>query len=76
MTAWALQGTALDMVEDLNHAMGFVFANAQRWGGDPDHVFLCGQSCGGHLASLAVLTQVRLRQWVAASALDVANLSC
>ncbi|GAB4821326.1 hypothetical protein N2152v2_008372 [Parachlorella kessleri] len=51
------QGTALDMLRDINQGMNWVFDNIAGFGGDPSQVYLCGQSCGGHLASLAVLTQ-------------------
>jgi prenylcysteine alpha-carboxyl methylesterase len=45
------------MVEDVNTGIAWVLRKAQRYGGDPDSVFLCGQSAGGQLAALALLKQ-------------------
>lgn len=53
-----LQAIALEMVQDINCGVSWVLSNILHYGGDPGQVFLAGQSCGGHLASLAVLTQV------------------
>lgn len=53
----ALQGTALDMVEDVNTGVAWALRKAERYGGDPERVWLVGQSAGGQLALLALLTQ-------------------
>lgn len=39
--------------QDLQCAIRFVHANAEKYHVDPKHVFLIGQSAGGHLVSLA-----------------------
>lgn len=41
-----------DAAEDVHAAVGFVRANAQRFGVDPDRLGACGASAGGHLALL------------------------
>jgi acetyl esterase/lipase len=38
---------------DLDRAIRFVRANAQRWNLDPDHIIVAGASAGGQLAALA-----------------------
>ena len=40
---------------DINYAVRWVKANADRLGVDPARVALCGQSSGGHLAMLAAM---------------------
>jgi acetyl esterase/lipase len=39
--------------QDLQCAIRFVHANAEKYNIDPDRIFLMGQSAGGHLVSLA-----------------------
>jgi acetyl esterase/lipase len=51
------QGSAADMLEDVNTGIAWVLRKAERHGGDPDATFLVGQSAGGQLAMLAALTQ-------------------
>lgn len=61
-----LQGSALDMLEDVNTGIAWVLRKVQRYGGNPDQVWLVGQSAGGQLAMLALLSQaaqVRLASW-------------
>jgi acetyl esterase/lipase len=43
------------MVQDVSQGMEWVFQNIARFGGDPSQVYLMGQSCGGHLCTLALL---------------------
>lgn len=52
------QGTALDMLEDINTGIRFVLENAHLYGGNLDDCTLIGQSAGGHLCALALLAQV------------------
>jgi hypothetical protein len=52
-----LQGSALDMLEDVNTGIAWVLRKVERYGGNPDHVWLVGQSAGGQLAMLALLSQ-------------------
>lgn len=51
------QGSALDMLEDVNTGIAWVLRKVQRYGGNPDQVWLVGQSAGGQLAMLALLSQ-------------------
>ena len=55
-----LQGTIVDMLEDVNTGIGWVLQKISNYGGDPERVYLVGQSCGGQLCSLATLIQVHL----------------
>lgn len=41
-----------DMVEQLAGMVGWVHANATRFGGDPDRILLSGHSSGAHLAAV------------------------
>lgn len=51
------QGSALDMLRDVNTGISWCMKNAELYGGNGE-VFLVGQSAGGHLTSLALLAQV------------------
>ena len=46
------------MLEDVNTGIAWVLARCRSYGGDPDKVFVVGQSCGAQLGTLAFLTQV------------------
>jgi prenylcysteine alpha-carboxyl methylesterase len=51
------QGSALQMLEDVNTGIAWVVRKIERYGGDPDSIYLVGQSAGGQLAMLALLNQ-------------------
>ncbi|KAF8072911.1 hypothetical protein HT031_000571 [Scenedesmus sp. PABB004] len=51
------QGSALDMLEDVNTGIAWVLRKIERRGGDPERVWLVGQSAGGQLAMRALLSQ-------------------
>lgn len=51
------QGGAMDMLEDINTGIDWALNNLELYGGNPESVFLVGQSAGGHLTSLALLAQ-------------------
>jgi len=43
-----------DIVADTRAAIAWVHANAERFGGDRDRLYLSGSSAGGHLAGMAM----------------------
>mmetsp|Transcript_12220 Transcript_12220/g.14202 ORF Transcript_12220/g.14202 Transcript_12220/m.14202 type:complete len:160 (+) Transcript_12220:115-594(+) len=43
------------MVEDVFHGLDWVQSNIGAYGGDPENIFLLGQSAGAHLGMLSVL---------------------
>lgn len=46
------------MLEDVNAGIAWTLAHAEEHGGDPQHTYLVGQSCGAQLAALSLVTQV------------------
>lgn len=52
------QGTIVDMLEDVNTGINWVMQKISHYGGDPEQVYLVGQSCGAQLCSLTTLLQV------------------
>mmetsp|Transcript_31625 Transcript_31625/g.36901 ORF Transcript_31625/g.36901 Transcript_31625/m.36901 type:complete len:227 (-) Transcript_31625:734-1414(-) len=46
------------MVEDVHDAIRWTIQNCRKYGGDPDKIFLVGQSAGGHLVLCTVLRQI------------------
>ena len=53
-----VQGTIVDMLEDVNTGINWVLQKISHYGGDPEQVYLVGQSCGAQLCSLTTLLQV------------------
>ncbi|GAY46219.1 hypothetical protein CUMW_095290 [Citrus unshiu] len=51
------QGTISDMVKDVSQGISFVFNNIADYGGDPNRIYLMGQSAGAHISSCALLEQ-------------------
>ncbi|XP_021847122.2 isoprenylcysteine alpha-carbonyl methylesterase ICME isoform X2 [Spinacia oleracea] len=51
------QGTVSDMIKDVSQGISFVCNNIAAVGGDPDRVYLIGQSAGAHLSTCALLEQ-------------------
>jgi len=60
-----VQGTALDMMEDVNTGIGWVLSRIRHYGGDPRRVYLVGQSCGAQLSMMCLVTQVLASQHTA-----------
>ncbi|XP_025882139.1 probable isoprenylcysteine alpha-carbonyl methylesterase ICMEL1 isoform X1 [Oryza sativa Japonica Group] len=51
------QGTIGDMVEDASQGIAFVCNNIASYGGDPERIYLVGQSAGAHIAACTLLHQ-------------------
>ncbi|KAG9151889.1 hypothetical protein Leryth_002163 [Lithospermum erythrorhizon] len=51
------QGTISDMVKDASQGISFVCKNIAEYGGDPNRIYLMGQSAGAHIAACALLEQ-------------------
>ncbi|XP_068642177.1 isoprenylcysteine alpha-carbonyl methylesterase ICME-like isoform X2 [Aristolochia californica] len=51
------QGTISDMVKDVSSGISFVCNNIAEFGGDPNRIYLIGQSAGAHIAACTLLDQ-------------------
>ncbi|GJM93771.1 hypothetical protein PR202_ga10359 [Eleusine coracana subsp. coracana] len=51
------QGTIGDMVKDASQGISFVCNNIASYGGDPNQIYLMGQSAGAHIAACALMEQ-------------------
>ncbi|PKA49284.1 Isoprenylcysteine alpha-carbonyl methylesterase ICME [Apostasia shenzhenica] len=51
------QGTISDMIRDVSQGISFVCNNIAVYGGDPNRIFLMGQSAGAHIAACSLLRQ-------------------
>ncbi|XP_057979088.1 isoprenylcysteine alpha-carbonyl methylesterase ICME-like [Malania oleifera] len=51
------QGTIGDMVKDVSQGISFVCNNIAHYGGDPNRIYLAGQSAGAHISACALLAQ-------------------
>ncbi|XP_057415997.1 probable isoprenylcysteine alpha-carbonyl methylesterase ICMEL1 isoform X2 [Lotus japonicus] len=51
------QGTIGDMVTDASQGISFVCNNIAEYGGDPNRIYLMGQSAGAHIAACAIVEQ-------------------
>ncbi|XP_039034809.1 probable isoprenylcysteine alpha-carbonyl methylesterase ICMEL2 isoform X1 [Hibiscus syriacus] len=51
------QGTISDMVKDVSQGVSFVCNLIARYGGDPNRIYLTGQSAGAHISSCVLLEQ-------------------
>src|ERR1700676_3827881 len=49
-------GSLFPMAEQVRRAIAWVYRNAASFGGDPDHLYIGGQSSGAHLAAVALTT--------------------
>lgn len=50
------------MMEDVNAGIAWVLLRIRQYGGDPERVYLVGQSCGAQLSMMSLVTQVRVVQ--------------
>ncbi|KAK5817981.1 hypothetical protein PVK06_022911 [Gossypium arboreum] len=51
------QGTISDMVKDVSQGISFVCNLIDRFGGDPNRIYLMGQSAGAHISACVLLEQ-------------------
>ncbi|XP_041004230.1 probable isoprenylcysteine alpha-carbonyl methylesterase ICMEL2 [Juglans microcarpa x Juglans regia] len=51
------QGTISDMVKDASQGISFICNHIAEWGGDPNRIYLMGQSAGAHISACALLEQ-------------------
>ncbi|CAN6478418.1 unnamed protein product [Victoria cruziana] len=51
------QGTISDMVKDASQGISFVCNNIAAYGGDPNRIYVMGQSAGAHISACAVVEQ-------------------
>lgn len=51
------QGTISDMVNDVSQGISFVCNHISEYGGDPNRIYLVGQSAGAHISVCALLQQ-------------------
>jgi len=49
-------GALAPVVEQIRHAISWIYRNATRFGGDRNRIYLSGHSSGGHLAAIALMT--------------------
>ena len=49
-------GSLFPMAEQMRRAIAWVYRNADSFGGDPDRLYIGGQSSGAHLAAVALTT--------------------
>jgi arylformamidase len=52
-------GSLTVLADQVRRALAWVYENIARFGGDPNRLFLGGQSSGGHLAAVALTTDWR-----------------
>ncbi|KAJ0257818.1 isoprenylcysteine alpha-carbonyl methylesterase ICMEL1 [Hirschfeldia incana] len=52
------QGSISDMVKDASSGISFICNHIAEYGGDPNRIYLMGQSAGAHIAACAIVDQV------------------
>jgi arylformamidase len=50
------QGDLMPMARQVRSAVAWVYKNGASFGGDPNRVYVCGHSSGGHLAGVVLTT--------------------
>jgi arylformamidase len=49
-------GDLIPMVDQVRRAVAWIAKNAAQFSGDPDRIYICGHSSGGHLGGAALVT--------------------
>jgi len=49
-------GNLMVMADQVRRAVAWIYRNAKTFGGDPERVYVCGHSSGGHLAGVLLTT--------------------
>jgi arylformamidase len=49
-------GSLVPMVDQVRHAVAWVYRNARTFGGDPSRLYVSGHSSGGHMAGVVLTT--------------------
>jgi arylformamidase len=59
--AWVqdVGGSLMVLADQVRRAVAWIYQNIARFGGDPNRLYLGGQSSGGHLAAVALTTDWR-----------------
>src|SRR5215475_5289001 len=52
-------GSLMPMADQVRRAVGWVYRNAQSFGGDPNRIYVSGHSSGAHLAGVVLVTDWR-----------------
>ena len=52
----ATKGDLFPLVDQCRRAVGWTYRNADKFGGDPERLYLCSRSSGSHLAGCVVTT--------------------
>lgn len=58
-------------IQDAAAAVAWVFKNIEKYGGDPEKIFVSGHSAGGYLASMVGLD----KQWLNANGIDANQIA-
>ena len=57
------QVSVTEIIDDTACAIAWVMDNIEKWGGDPNKIFICGHSAGGYLVTMVGLDKSRLAKY-------------
>jgi acetyl esterase/lipase len=69
------QTNIVGMLEDHRDALIWIHTHINQYGGDPDNIWVVGQSAGAHLSALLMLLQAKASEVVAHAAADLTDSS-
>ncbi|KAL9266360.1 putative isoprenylcysteine alpha-carbonyl methylesterase ICMEL2 [Drosera capensis] len=70
------QGMISDMVEDVSQGISFVFSHIAEYGGDPNRIYLMGQSAGAHISACALVEQAMKESEGKSNSWSVSQIKC